>query len=383
MTAMENQTSFKLPGWLVLLLALTLTIPAGYLFSAMHEQEPIVAGPGVTQIKMLSDYEPAMLNTPADTPVYILEGEEPGATVLIFGGTHAQEVSGLLAAVVTIENATLQKGRFVVIPQSNQSGFTYTEPLEGFPHTFNIETPFGQRWFRNGMRLTNPIHEWPDADIYVHRQSQEHLVGWEGRNLNRAYPGHPEGTYTQRLASALLKVAEIERADVVLDLHEAYPEYPIINMLVAHERAFELATLAMLGLQMEGIQMDLMPSPKGLRGLSHREFGDELDHVHAILTETANPAMGRLRGRTDEQLIVEGKDENYVRAAEQGRLFVPFTEEGHPLAERTARQVATIHEVVNAYNDAQPDAISLEGLPTYADIMQNGLGAYLLEPVIN
>src|SRR5699024_10460654 len=121
---------------------------------------------------------------------------------------------------------------------------------------------------------------------------------------------------------------------------------------VAHDRAFEIATLAMLGLQTEGIQMDLMPSPKALRGLSHREFGDALEHTYAILSETANPAMGRLRGRTDASLIVDGQDENYVKAAKQGRLFVPFTEEGHPLVERTARQVSTITEILNGYNES-------------------------------
>lgn len=377
---MNNAPSFRLPGVIVLLLALLIAIPAGIIFQSMHEQEPIVTGPGVTEIRMLSDYAPAMKDTPADTPVYILEGKEPGGTMLIFGGTHAQEVSGLLAAVVTIENALVEKGRLIVIPQANQSGFTYTEPLQGFPHTFEIETPFGQRWFRNGMRLTNPIHEWPDADIYVHRQSSEHLVGWEGRNLNRAYPGHDEGTYTQRLAAALLSVAEQEQADIVLDLHEAYPEYPIINMLVAHERAFEIATMAMLGIQSEGVSMDLMPSPKALRGLTHREFGDYLDHTYAILSETANPAMGRLRGRTDAALVVEGKDENYVKAAEQGRLFVPFTEEGHPLSERTARQLATILHVIEGYNLTTDGEIVVADLPGYANVMENGLGAYLREP---
>src|SRR5690625_140923 len=376
-----NQTSgFRLPGIVVLLLALLIAVPAGVIFQSMHERELIVTGPGVTEMRMLSDYVPEMKDTPADTPVYILEGKEPGGTMLVFGGTHPQEVSGLLAAIITIENAQVEKGRLIVIPQANQSGFTYTEPLQGFPHRFEIDTPFGTRWFRNGMRLTNPIHEWPDPDIYVHRQSAEHLVGWEGRNLNRAYPGHPEGTYTQQLAAALLDVAEQEQADIVLDLHEAYPEYPIINMLVAHERAFEIATLAMLGLQSEGMSMDLMPSPKGLRGLSHREFGDSLEHAHAILAETANPAMGRLRGRTDAELVVEGKDENYVKAAQQGRLFVPFTEEGHPLSERTARQLATILHIIEGYNLTTDGEIVVADLPGYADVLENGLGVYLRQP---
>lgn len=367
-------------AYLVLAAAALITIVAGFIFRSMHEAEPIVAGPGVTTQRMLSDYEPAMRGTAADTPVYILEGAKPGGTMLLLGGTHPQEVSGLLGAVLMIENAQVQQGRIIVIPQSNRSGFTHTEPMEGFPHTFHIATAKGDRWFRSGMRLTNPIDQWPDPDLYLHAQTSERLVGWEGRNLNRNFPGDKNGHYTERLAAAITKTAKDEGADIILDMHEAYPEYPIINMLVAHQRAFEVATLTMLGLQMRNIPMDLMPSPPGLRGLSHREFGDTMD-TYAVLSETANPAMGRLRGRTDEALITDGVDDNYVRAAAMGRLFVPFTKAGHPLAERTARQMATIEELLNAYNEMRPDTpILVAGIPPYEQVKGKGIGAFLKPP---
>lgn len=356
--------------------AAAIAIASGSIFLSMHEPEPIVAGPGVTQIRNLSDYTPALKGTAADTPVYILEGEEPGGTILLLGGTHAQEVSGMLAAVLMIENAQPRQGRVIIVPQSNRSGFTHTDPMEGFPHSFEIDTPHGTRWFRNGMRLANPIHQWPDPDIYLHN-SGEALVGWEQRNLNRNFSGDPNGRYTSRLAAAISDMAEQENVDVVLDMHEAYPEYPIINMLVAHERAFEVATVTMLGLQMRDIAMDIMPSPPALRGLSHREFGDHSDAL-AILSETANPAMGRLRGRTDEELVVGGKDENYVKAAALGRLFVPFDEAGHPLMERTGRQLATVEELLYAYNELNPDKpILVDDIPPYEIVATEGMGAFL------
>ncbi len=365
-------------AFLLLGSALVIAVTSGWIFLSMYEAEPIVSGPGVSEQKMLSDYAPALAGTAADTPVYILEGEEEGGTFLVLGGTHAQEVSGLLGAVLLIENVELERGRLIVIPQSNRSGFNYTEPLEGFPHTFRIATGDGERWFRNGMRLTNPVNQWPDPDLYIHAQTAERMVGWESRNLNRSFPGDPTGRYTERVAAAIIAVAEAEGADMVLDMHEAYPEYPIINMLVAHESAFEVSTLAMLGLQMRGIPMDLMPSPPLLRGLSHREFGDKMATM-SVLSETANPAMGRLRGRTDEALVTLGQDENYVRAAELGRLFVPFTQQGHPLAERTARQVATVEELLIAFNEVNPDnQIVVNNIPAYDSIVADGIGAFLL-----
>lgn len=370
----------RLRAWVLLAGAAVIAVCAGSIFLDMHEPEPIVAGPGVTMQRSLSDYAPSLAGTPADTPVFILEGKEPGGTLLLLGGTHPQEISGLMGAVLMIENAVPAKGRVIVMPQANRSGFTHTDPLEGFPHIYTIDTPNGERWFRVGMRLTNPVHQWPDPDLHLHPQSGERMVGWESRNLNRNFPGDPNGRYTARLNAAILEMSRLEKVDIVLDMHEAYPEYPIINMLVAHERAFEIATMTMIGLQSRDIAMDLMASPPQLRGLSHREFGDHTD-AFALLSETANPAMGRFRGRTDEALVVDGLDDNYVRAAGLKRLFVPFDEKGHPLKQRTARQLATVEEMLIAYNEAVPDKpIVVDKIPPYEEVAGKGIGGYLLPP---
>lgn len=364
-------------GALLLAMALIVSVGAGFVFHGMRVPEPVVAGPGVTNATMLSAFVPELAGTPGDTPVFVLEGEEPGGTFLLIGGCHPQEISGMIAAVLAVENVRVRRGRVVVVPEANRSGFSHTEPLEAFPHRFDIDTPSGPRTFRNGMRLTSPAHQWPDPDLYVHHPSGEPMIGLEARNLNRNFPGRPGGRLTERVGHALVTLAEATEIDLVLDMHEAYPEYPIINMMVAHERAFGLATMARLMMQMRGISMDLMASPPQLRGLSHREFGDRTD-AYAVLSETANPLMGRFRGRTDERLLLEGRDPNYVRAAELGLLFVPFTDEGHPLVRRVARQLATIEELLAAYNEAHPDrAVELEGLPTYEEVLERGIGAFL------
>lgn len=367
-------------GWILFLVAVLVTALTGHEFQSMHLREPVYPGPGVTRKAMLGDYVPAFEGSAADTPVFILEGRSPGPTLLVFGGTHPQEVSGMLAAVLLVENVRVERGRLIVIPHANQSGFTYTEPLEAFPHDFGIPTAKGERRFRLGMRLTNPLHQWPDPDLYSHFPSGEPLIGSEARNLNRAYPGRPDGRYTERLANAILTIARKEKVDVVLDMHEAYPEYPIINMIVAHERAFEIATMTTVALQARGVPMNIMASPKNLHGLTHREFGDHTQ-AHALLSETANPAMGRFRGRTDEELVVGGRDANYVAAAKLKRLFVPFDDKGHPLVARVARQIVTIEELLAAWNDANgTNTFAIGGLPAYDEIRSRGIGAFLRPP---
>lgn len=363
-----------------LVAAAAIAVVSGKEFLDMHAPEPIYAGPGVSKTKTLGDYAPVIAGGPAETPVYILEGEAPGGTLVLLGGTHPQEVSGLVAATVVIENIKVKTGRVIVIPQANRSGFTFTEPLEGFPHHFEIETAGGPRWFRYGMRVSNPIHQWPDPELQVHSPSREFMVGWEARNLNRNYPGDPNGRYTERVGHAITQVVKGENASLVLDMHEAYPEYPIINMIVAHQRAFEIGTMTALMLQSRGIKMDIMASPENLHGLSHREFGDH-SPAFALLSETASASMGRFRGRTDAALVTEGVDANYEAAGKQGRLFVEFGPTGHPLKSRVARNLATIEEMLAAYNEANPsNQIVIDGLPTYDAVMEKGIGAFLTSP---
>jgi Succinylglutamate desuccinylase / Aspartoacylase family len=359
--------------------ALAVTVAAGWIFRSMHEAEPIIAGPGVTAQRMLSATAPSLAGGPGDTPVFELAGT-PGGTMLILGGTHPQEIGGVLAAILMVENARVKQGRIIVVPQANRSGFTHTDPMEAYLHQFEVETPAGPRWFRVGMRLTNPAHQWPDPDVFVHRPSLERMVGHETRNLNRNHPGLAGGWLTARVSHALTALAK--ESGLVLDLHEAQPEYPVINTMVAHENAFETAATAVASLQARRIPIGLSASPKNLHGLSHREFGDHAK-AQSILTESANPAMGRFRGRTSEALVVEGRDANYVRAAGLKRLFVGFDERGWPLKLRVARNLASIQEIIEAYNDLHPDKpIVVENIPDYHQVVARGLGAFLQPPPV-
>lgn len=346
-------------------------------FSRMHRFDTVVPGPGVTSTTRLSAYHPQLAGTDGDTPVYELRGQTPGGTVVVLGGTHADEPAGYVAAVLIVEQVRVEAGRLIVVPRANASGFTHNYAQEGHPPFFEVPVGTGVRRFTYGARATNPVHQWPDPQVYTLRGSGQTLSGSETRNLNRAYPGEPDGSFTEQIAFAITALIRRESAHLALDLHEASPEYPVVNTMVAHQRAEDLAALANMSLEATGIPIGLETSPVNLHGLSHREWGDSTD-VLAVLMETTNPAQGRLRGRTDRALVVAGRDRFYSLASSRNRLSVPFPEEGWPLAVRVGRHLAGVSALVEALGQVSPDrAVRIVGLPDYQTLVDRGLGAFL------
>jgi hypothetical protein len=218
---------------------------------------------------------------------------------------------------------------------------------------------------------------WPIPDIYMHKPSGQELAGNESKNLNRAYPGDPNGSPAEQLAFAIMELIRKEKVDLAFDLHEASPEYPVIDAIVAHERSMELAAASTMELKGMDIEFRLEPSPTKLRGLSHREWGDYSETM-PILMETGNPSQGRLRGRTDEALVLTGKDKAYAKARDLKVLFIPYADGDQPISIRVARHVTAVRvfmEMLGLYFDDK--AFSIEGIPSYEDILENGVGAYL------
>lgn len=353
---------------------------SGSRFRSMHTGDVIYPSTGLTARKSLSDYSPGLRGTAGDTDVYIFQGERDGAGLLILGGTHPNEPAGFVTATMLVENTRTARGKVVVIPQANHSGFTHNDPFEGNPQRFSISTPEGLRWFRYGSRLTNPVHQWPDSALYVNPSGQK-LAGTEARNLNRSYPGsRTGGGLTERIAHAIMELMRIEAVDMAVDLHEAAPEYPVINAIVFHPESAELAAMTMMELELGGLAFRLEESPSTLRGLSHREWGDHAG-VFAFLLETANASHGRLKGRPSAALITEGKDPNYVKAARLGLLFVGFDEEGIPLQKRVGRHVAALRALLASWKELFPEKpLEEHGWPDAAAIASTGVGPFLHPP---
>lgn len=354
-----------------------LVIYLGIVFSSMNEQEPIYAGKGVTDVKMLSTWFPKLEGTSGDTEVYILDSGKPGASMLVLGGTHPNEPSGFISAVMLIEHCQPTEGKLYVIPRTNNSAFTCTDPQEGAPMRFYIDTQNGTRWFRFGSRATNPTDQWPDSEVYVHAASGQTLSGSETRNINRAYPGRADGNLTERVAYGITTMIQKENITITVDLHEASPEYTTVNAIVAHEDALELANLALWEVE-DSFAITVEKSPTKLHGLTHRELGDYTDTL-ALLMETANASQGRLHGKIDSDLVVTGIDKFYTRADSYGAVTVPFSEEGISLSERCARHLTCIVKFTEQYM-GPAGTICLGDMPSYSQILKNGIGYYLSSP---
>lgn len=334
-------------------------------------------GPSVTEVKMLSDWFAGVKDTNADTPVYVLQGKKEGGKMLILGGTHANEVSGYMSAFTFIENAVVEEGTVYVLPYANHSAMTHNDPGEGNIQYFTLTTKSGERTFRYGSRATNPVDQWPDPDVYVHYPSGQQLSGSETRNINRSYPGRPDGSTTEKEAYGIMELIRNEGVNIGFDLHEASPEYPVIDATVAHQNSMDVASVGCMNLLMEGMQMSLEQSPTNFHGLTHREWGDNSDIDVAILMETANASQGRLRGATTIAQVLGGQDKCYDLSEKLGMLYVPwnqitgapFSGVGHPIEERCGRHLEGIKQYSEAYNEAHPEApVTYTGVPGYSEL---------------
>ena len=326
-------------------------VPAGRPFE--HDVRP---GPGVTARKKLSAYLPSLANTPGDTEVYVLEGQEPGATVFVAGGTHANEIAGIIAAVVLVERARVQKGRLIVIPHANNSAVTWADPKRPGPDYIRLQTASGERRFKYGARLTRPEHQGEkDPSKYHHPESSEQLDGTEARNLDRAHPGRADGNLTQRIASAMLQLLKTEGADLAVDFHEAGPGSRLAWMIVANPKNVEVGAMAVLTLEAAGVSMKLEPSSETFRGLSHREWGDATK-AQSFLFETPSPTM-----------------------ADNTKGVDTVNDRDLPLARRVAVQLASFAAVVDGYNEvaATSKKAAILDVPSLEDVTKAGVGAFL------
>ena len=350
-------------------------------YRSRHLREPVVAGPGVSRVVRLSDYFAPVAGTVNDVNVYVLEGKEPGGTILLLGGTHPEEPAGRLAAWIFAENAELAKGRIFVILTANRSASTATRLGGAYPPDFTIPTAWGGQKFRMGDRWSNPLDQWPDPEVYLHYPTRQELAYVDIRNLNRAFPGRPNGTLTERTCFAITELIRREKVDIAIDFHEAELQYPVISAIVAHENGADLAAAASMFISsVEGFAIGVENSPKALRGLSHREIGDATGAI-SLLLEAPEPFLDATRGRTDRELLLTGKDDFVVRAGKRGLLFEKIDEKGWPIDIRVGRHTSTVLQILEIWSGDNPGkAVVLSGVPRYTEVVKNGTGAYLRDP---
>ena len=314
-------------------------------FIGMYESEKLYPSASLTEVKKLSRYFSEIEDSNADTDVYIFKGKKQGAKVLLLGGTHSDEAAGYMTAYLILENINIKTGTLYIIPRANNSAFTHNLPQEGLPQYFVLNGKNGKRKFRYGARITNSIDQWPDPEIYFHYPSGQKLAGNETRNLNRAYPGRPDGSFTEQIAHAIINLINTEKINLAFDLHEASPEYPVVNAIVTPEISQDIATEAAMELEFEDLRYSLESSPYNFHGLSHREWADFTESL-PFLFESANPIQGRLRGKTDANLLITGIDKMYLKAVELGALTVPYSQDGLHLNVRVGRHLSAFLKIL-------------------------------------
>jgi hypothetical protein len=363
-------------------LGLALLVSAGISFRRSRNlAEPVVLGPGVTAVRQLGEYFAPIRGTTNDCKLYFMEGREPGGTILILGGSHAEEPAGRLAAWVFAENGVIEKGRLIVVLSANRSASTMTRLGGAYPPSYSIPTAWGSRTFRMGDRWTNPLDQWPDPEVFIHYPSRQELAYVDVRNLNRAWPGRPNGTLTEKTAYAFMEMIRREKVDVAVDMHEAELQYPVISTIVTHQKGQEMATMAAMMLSdMEGFKIGTEFSPLTLHGLSHREIGDHSPAV-SLLLEAPEPFLDATRGITTEERLLSGQDEFVVKAGQHGLLFEKIDEKGWPIALRVGRHTSSILQIAETWTEDNPaKGLTITGVPRYADVVANGVGHYLKNP---
>ena len=327
-------------------------------------------GDGVTDQRKLSDYFLPLKDTNLDTDIFILDSGKPGATGLLIGGTHGNEMAGSVAALVALENSVVSEGKLIVIPYTNRSAQSVMDTRNHIDARHLIHSRSGARYLTYGDRRTDIAdQESADPDEYQNPGGYVLKNGKESRNLNRTYPGKPDGTRTEQLAYAIIALVLKERVDFSLDMHEANtPETDkqdngdykpggnkrLSYTLVSHPRGLEIAAFALLAMEEDThISMKLEESNTAYRGLSHLEIGDATSCL-SYLSESPNPGQDRSRKNAD--VVSDAK---------------------YPLTHRVGMHLRLFKHLADAYADYNDKALKIDNLPEYQDLLAGEIGQFL------
>lgn len=343
-------------------------------------RETVVASAALSAQVPLSKYFDGIAGTLMDAPVYVFDSGVPGGSVLILGGTHPYEPASPVMAYVVMENIEVREGRVFVIPRANMSASTQGMLGNAYPPFFRIKTPWGEKTFRIGDRETSPLEQWPDPFTFVHYPSKQNQAYQDSRNLNRTFPGRPDGNLTERTSFAISELIRREKIDMTIDIHEASLGYPVVSTYVCHQRADELCMMASMMLSAEQFPMKTETSPVSLRGFTHREIGDFTDSL-AVLMETPEPFIDKFVGPMTEDLMVTGRDEFVQTASERGLLYTDYDiKTGASLDYRVGRHLSGALEVIKQMGEFFPEKTLRVTWPAYAEVMEHGIGHFLHDP---
>jgi predicted deacylase len=159
---------FALPLVLLLLAAPTMSAQR-----SPFQVGPVRAAPG-TRVSGYLEI-PAAADSATRIPVTVIHGSQPGPVLALVAGTHGSEVAPILALHLVrrdVDPAAL-RGTLILVHIANLPSY-----------------------------LKRTVYYNP----------------WDGKNLNRVYPGKADGTVSERIAHAITTEV-IARADYLVDMH--------------------------------------------------------------------------------------------------------------------------------------------------------------------
>ena len=125
------------------------------------------------QFSTVKEEYPLLAGTQEENSVLVLQGESDGPSLYIVAGIHGDETAGWLAGNL-LKQTTLKAGTLYILSPAN---------------------PYGAG---QNQRKTK-----------------------SGRDLNRNFPGNPNGLDAERIAASIYTDIRDKRPELVLDLHEA------------------------------------------------------------------------------------------------------------------------------------------------------------------
>ncbi len=134
----------------------------------------------VTQVENFMILE----GTEHETAVYIFTSNVEGPKVAIVGGIHGDETAGWKTALKFIEKVDYYHGTVMIIPQAYIKADKMVNRYPGYTAS-------------NGAKYSRSL------------------------DLNRNFPGDPNGSETEKIAYAIRKEVENFDADYIIDLHES------------------------------------------------------------------------------------------------------------------------------------------------------------------
>jgi len=118
---------------------------------------------------------PAGIDAATNIAVIVVNGSKPGPSLALIAGSHGTEYASIIALQKLAQSAdpSALSGALIVVPLVNPASFA-----QKVPHV-------------------NPV---------------------DGKNMNRFYPGKPDGTQTERASWAIARQV-VEKCDYLIDLH--------------------------------------------------------------------------------------------------------------------------------------------------------------------